>query len=75
MGTYAFKTRCGVFYIVYRHGRWHAVLNDESLGSYISPQQAADDLAGGYTDWPNGIDPSRLNIPADIGDWTFIKAR
>lgn len=75
MGTYAFQTSRGLFYIVYRHGRWHAVFKDESLGSYISPQQAADDLAGGYTTWPTGIDPGRLNISADIGDWTFIQAR
>ncbi|WP_071811284.1 hypothetical protein [Burkholderia pseudomallei] len=74
MGTYAFKTSRGIFYIVYRHGRWHAVFNDESLGSYITPAQAADDLAGGHTSWPNGIDPARLNISSDLGDWMFIRA-
>jgi len=46
---YSYKTKIGVFYIIHRNGRWLAMYEDENLGSYISPQQAADDLSGGHT--------------------------
>jgi hypothetical protein len=29
------------------NGRFHPVYDDESLGGYATPQQAAEDLAGG----------------------------
>lgn len=70
---YIYRTRVGVFSIALMNGRWHAVFDNDSLGSYISPQQAADDLAGGHTFTPsNGIDTSTLGIPEDIREWEHI---
>ena len=67
---YSYQTKIGVFYIKHHNGRWHAMYQDENLGSYISPQQAVDDLTGGHTfSLSNGIDTSRLNIPEDISEW------
>ena len=68
---YFFETSAGTFFITPRNGRWHIIFEDESLGSYINPTQAADDLAGGHTFSPGrGIDTSKLGIPEDIGEWS-----
>jgi len=68
--SYYYSTRVGTFLIAERSGRWHVVFDDESLGSYATPEQAADDLAGGHTfSAGRGIDTSTLGIPADIGEW------
>ena len=68
---YAYKTRFGMFFIGQSpDGRFHPIFDDESLGSYGSPQQAADDLAGGHTFSPSGgFDTSTLGIPEDITEW------
>lgn len=67
---YIYRTKVGDFSITLLRGRWHVVFREESLGSYASPQQAADDLAGGHTFTPSGgHDTSRLGIPADISEW------
>lgn len=50
--------------------RYHVVYDGESLGSYSSPQQAADDVSGGHTFDPgNGVDLGSLGISGDLGDW------
>ena len=73
---FIYRTRAGVFSIVNRAERWHVMFDNDSLGGYASPQQAAEDLAGGHTTWPsNGIDPSTLGIPADLGEWERLPAR
>ena len=67
---YFHRTRVGIFHIVERYERWHVLFEDENLGSYVTPRQAADDLAGGHTFSPGpGIDTSTLGISDDIGDW------
>ena len=67
---YYHQTRVGTFSIVERSGRWHVIFKGESLGSYVSPRQAADDLAGGHTFSPGiGIDTSKLDIPGDLEEW------
>lgn len=67
---YKHKTAVGTFLIAERLGRWHIIFKDESLGNYATPQQAADDLAGGHTFSPGtGIDTSTLDIPSDIKEW------
>jgi hypothetical protein len=73
--VYVFKTSVGPFYIAEHEGRFHPRFMDESLGSYVSPEQAADDLAGGHT-WsaPNGVDTASLGIPDDLREWTRITA-
>jgi len=67
---YAFTTRVGTFYIAEHDGRFHPLYDDESLGSYSQPQQAAEDLAGGHTSSAGrGIDTARLGIPMDLAEW------
>lgn len=67
---YYHHTSIGTFLIVERSGRWHVIYEDESLGSYVNPRQAADDLAGGHTFSPStGIDTSKLDIPRDLEEW------
>lgn len=69
---YSYQTKIGIFYIVKRAGRWHAIYQDESLGSYIYPQQAADDLAGGHTFLiSSGVDTATLGMPEDISEWSL----
>ncbi len=71
---YSYQTKIGVFYIVHRNGRWHAMCQDENLGSYFTPQHAADDLAGGHTfSLSNGADTSTLGIPEDVSEWSHKK--
>ena len=68
---YVVQTRIGPYYIGRdRNGRFHPMEGDESLGSYATPEQAVDDLAGGHTfSPPSGIDTATLGIPADLGEW------
>lgn len=67
---YSWQSRVGTFFIEERHGRWHPIFDDESLGSYATPQQALDDLCGGHVfSIPGGIDPSELGLPDDLAEW------
>jgi hypothetical protein len=73
-GYWEFQSRRGTFRIVPRQGRFHACYEDESLGSYYSPHQALDDLAGGHTFSPsNGIDSSTCGLPDDLAEWEFVR--
>ena len=69
---YTFTTELGPFYICQgEEGRFHPMFNDESLGSYGSPEAAADHLACGYTFIStDGVDPIALGVPRDLRDWT-----
>ncbi|MER3352353.1 MAG: hypothetical protein RLQ73_00085 [Hoeflea sp. D1-CHI-28] len=52
-------------------GRWKVMFNEEHLGSYHSPEAAADDVSGGHTFEPSGdADLSELGIPDNLGEWT-----
>ena len=71
---YFWKTRVGVFYIVQTdNGRFHPMFDDETLGSYATADQAAEDLAGGHTDSVmsglNLVDTAKLGIPASASEW------
>lgn len=67
---YVYKTRAGEFYIAEHNGCFHLIFEEQSLGSYATPQQAAEDLAGGHTFSPSsGVDTSELGIPEDITEW------
>jgi len=72
---YAYKTRVGMFFIGQSpDGRFHPSLDDDSLGSYVSPQHAVDDLAGGHAfSLSGGFDTSILGIPEDISEWGRVK--
>ena len=66
---YSYKTRDGVFFIAERSGRFDVIFEGKSLGSYMTPEQAAEELAKGHTFRPPGIDTSKLGIPDDLSDW------
>lgn len=67
---YYHHTSVGTFLIVELSGRWHILYKDESLGSYINPGQAADDLARGHIfSLGIGIDTSKLDVPRDLEEW------
>lgn len=76
---YRFHTRAGSFEIRPSRpapGRWEVWHDDEQLGSYSNPHQAAEDVAGGYTFFPSsGIDPGELGISDDLGDWDVVPIR
>lgn len=73
MAAWVFRTVRGPVYILPQQGRWAIVYDDENLGSYHSPQAAADDAAGGHTSTPsNGTDLADLAIPDDLGEWELI---
>ena len=70
---YLYETSAGAFYIAEHNGHFHPVFQEQSLGSYATAQQAAEDLAGGHTfSLPGGIDPSELGVPEDLGEWVKI---
>lgn len=73
--AYAHPTRAGTFMISLQRGRWHVLFGDVNLGSYLSPQQAAEELSAGGTAWPAATNPSTLGISDDIGDWEPIPGR
>ena len=66
---YVFRTKAGVFSIVQRNDRWHLIFNGESLGSYSTAVQAADDLVDGRFSLRAGTDTGTLGIPADLSEW------
>jgi len=67
---YIYRTKVGDFSIVPQGGRWHTLFQEEILGSYDSPQQAAFDLSVGHTFPPPGdVETSKLGIPKDLSGW------
>ena len=46
---YVYRTTIGSFYIVEHEGKFHPMFSGERLGSYETPQEAAENLAGGHT--------------------------
>ena len=71
---FSFKTTVGTFYVSRStDGRYHPVFAEESLGSYHSPEAAADDLAGGHTFSASGVkDTSTLGISFDLVEWNKL---
>lgn len=65
------KTRVGTFYIAQsQDGRFHPVLDGESLGSYETIALALGDLTGGHTfQLPGGHDTSKLGISDNLSEW------
>lgn len=71
---YSHATHAGIFYIrLLRDMRWHIVFEDESLGGYMSPQHALDDLCGGHTFSCSAGDTSGLGIPDEISEWSVTR--
>ena len=70
---YVYETSAGAFYIAEHNGRFHPLFQDESLGSYMTAQQAVEDLVGGHTfSLPGDIDPAELGVPEDLENWVKI---
>ncbi|HLW34846.1 MAG TPA: hypothetical protein VKS98_04225 [Chthoniobacterales bacterium] len=70
---YVYETSAGAFYIAEHNGRFHPIFQEQSLGSYSTAQQAAEDLAGGHTvSLPGGVDPGELGLPEELEDWMKI---
>jgi len=70
MRRYRHDTRVGPVYILPNKARWDIVFNSENLGSYHSPEAAADDAAGGHTFTPSGgISLDQLNLSFDLVNW------
>lgn len=67
---YYFRTRAGLAEIRAENGRYNVYFDDQGLGSYHSPQQAAEDLSTGSTFSPSsGVDLAELGIPDDVQEW------
>ena len=50
--------------------QWVIIMENDNLGTYATPQMAVEDLVGGRTTFPpSGVDPSKLDLPADVADW------
>jgi len=76
MNTYwRHPTRIGEARIQHNKGRWHAVIADESLGSYSRPEQALEDLIGDHTfSHSSGADTSTLGLPDDLAEWELVRS-
>ena len=74
MSTYwTARTRYGAFFIIPVGGRFEVRFEDEVLGSYHSLASALDNLLSGQVDWPStGLDPSKADLPDEIGQWTCV---
>jgi hypothetical protein len=65
-----YQTQHGRAEIRAEDGRFPVYFEGYDLGSYPSPQHAAQDLSTGSTfSHPSGIDLSELGIPADLQQW------
>lgn len=70
---YHCKTKAGVFWIAPQPGtlgRFSLGINDLPLGSYHTPEAAADEVhchATGWGDWDILVS---VNFPAELSDWT-----
>lgn len=71
-GAYTFGNAHGFFGIIWQRGRWVAMWEEEPLGSYATPGQALEDLAGGHCYSPsNGLDTSRAGLPDELSGWSW----
>jgi len=67
---YVFYTTVGPFFIAYSKGQYRVVHEDEILGSFDSPEEAARFLAfrRGFA-VTGGINTALLGIPANLNHW------
>lgn len=68
---YKYKTQHGVIKLWPQpNRRYQVVYNEEILGSYHSPEAAANDVSGGHTFSPsNSVDFEELGVPSDLTEW------
>lgn len=67
---YTFVTRRGKAEIVQASRGWTLLFDDEALGSYASPEIAAEEIVEGTCYWPSAGDPTSFGISDDLSDWT-----
>lgn len=73
MAKWIFKTRAGLAEIVPQAGsRFVLVFDGEALETHTSPAAAAEALANCTCFWPSAGNPSKLGIPEEINEWTFM---
>lgn len=67
--TWSYKTNVGTFIIQPWQGRFGLFINNDCLGSYHSPEAAADDVfmcATGHYEWDRRLS---VNHPCELGEW------
>ncbi|AXK39895.1 hypothetical protein [Crenobacter cavernae] len=69
MKCWTYDTQYGPFDIVPLDGSYHIMHEGEALGSYPTPEQAAEALANGHSAWPSFGNPHELGIPEDLSKW------
>ncbi len=73
-GYWKFHTRVGTFKIVPSTGSFEAMLDDEGLGAYATPELALNDLVDGHIFSPSsGIESDGCGLPNELAEWTFMK--
>ena len=67
---YVCQTNAGPFFIAYSKGHYRVVHEDEILGSFASPEEAARHLAfrSGFA-VTGGMNTALLGIPANLKQW------
>jgi len=67
---YVCHTRIGPFFIAYCKGQYPVVFENESLGSYSTPELAAQHISGRDRFLVGGgFDTKTLGIPANLRFW------
>jgi hypothetical protein len=73
MPKWIYRTRAGLAEIIpERGGGFVLVFDEERLEHHGTREAAAEALANGTCFWPSAGDPSRLGIPEDVDEWTYI---
>lgn len=76
--AYHKHTAVGTFWIrPHDFGRWGLFIEKdgetELLGSYHSPEAAADDVYTQHTGWDTWDIPIRHDAPVDLGEWEALR--
>ena len=67
---FSYDTPLGPFHIEEQGGLFHPVFQGHDLGSYLTAQHAADDLARGKAfEVPGVKDVTKLGIPKELSHW------
>lgn len=70
-GHYIYRTPFGTFFIRFQPaGHWHVFLEEQDLGGYATPEQAAAALSGDHFFWAaSGIDRALAAPPCELSKW------
>lgn len=72
MVKWVFETRAALARIAPTQKGFALVFDGETLGYYASPTTAAEESANGTRFWPSAGDPSKMDIPDNIGEWQRV---